>query len=126
MHIPDHAERTRRVSSGATTTTPGVNKIRSVAQRELRNQSAAVPGEVESGRTIIVGRNGTLVEELRPMKRRRFVPRAAIADAAGRAARIDHDQIIAGQLPDESAITAVALAELATGPHAIENKDGRA
>jgi predicted nucleic acid-binding protein len=39
---------------------------------------------------------------------------------------IDHDQIIAEQLPDESAITAVTLAELAAGPHATENKDERA
>jgi len=39
---------------------------------------------------------------------------------------IDHDQIIADQLPDESAITAVTLAELAAGPHATEDKDERA
>ena len=39
---------------------------------------------------------------------------------------IDHDQITDEQLPDESAITAVTLAELAAGPHATENKDERA
>lgn len=39
---------------------------------------------------------------------------------------IDHDQIAADQLPDESAISAVTLAELAAGPHATENKDERA
>lgn len=39
---------------------------------------------------------------------------------------IDHDIIAAKQLPDESAITAVTLAELAAGPHATENKDERA
>jgi len=39
---------------------------------------------------------------------------------------IDHDQVDADQLPDESAITAVTLAELAAGPHATENKDERA
>src|ERR1700679_2605675 len=39
---------------------------------------------------------------------------------------IDHDQIDAGQLPDESAITAVTLAELAAGPHATEDNDERA
>jgi predicted nucleic acid-binding protein len=39
---------------------------------------------------------------------------------------IDHDQITADQLPDESAITAVTLAELAAGPHATDNKDERA
>jgi predicted nucleic acid-binding protein len=39
---------------------------------------------------------------------------------------IDHDQIDADRLPDESAITAVTLAELATGPNATERKDERA
>ena len=67
-------------------------KIRTITQRELRNQSAAVLREVEAGRTIIVSRNGTPVGELRPIKRRRFVPRAAIADAAGKAPRIDAAQ----------------------------------
>ena len=39
---------------------------------------------------------------------------------------IDHDQVPTDQLPDESAIAAVSLAELAAGPHATENKDERA
>jgi predicted nucleic acid-binding protein len=39
---------------------------------------------------------------------------------------IDHDLIAAEQLPDESAITSVTLAELAAGPHATENPDERA
>lgn len=64
-------------------------KIRTITQRELRNQSAAVLREVEAGRTLIISRNGTPVGELRPFRRHRFVPRALIAEAAGRAARID-------------------------------------
>jgi len=39
---------------------------------------------------------------------------------------IDHDVIDAALLPEESAISAVTLAELAAGPHATENKDERA
>jgi predicted nucleic acid-binding protein len=39
---------------------------------------------------------------------------------------IDHDVIDSELLPDESAISAVTLAELAAGPHATENKDERA
>ena len=39
---------------------------------------------------------------------------------------IDHDKIDPAFLPDESAISAVTLAELAAGPHATENKDERA
>ncbi len=72
--------------------TPQIMKSRTITQRELRNQSAAVLREVEAGRTIIVSRNGTPVGELRPIGRRRFVPRATIADAAGSAARIDAAQ----------------------------------
>jgi len=64
-------------------------KVRTITQRELRNESGAVLREVEAGRTIVVTRNGTPVGELRPIKRRRFVPRAIIADASRNAARID-------------------------------------
>ena len=39
---------------------------------------------------------------------------------------IDHDVIDPTMLPEESAISAVTLAELAAGPHATENKDERA
>src|SRR5437667_9646127 len=39
---------------------------------------------------------------------------------------IDHDVIEAALLPDESAIAAVTLAELAAGPHATDNSDERA
>jgi antitoxin (DNA-binding transcriptional repressor) of toxin-antitoxin stability system len=38
---------------------------------------------------VIVTRSRMPVAELRPVPRRRFVPRAVIADAAGRAPRID-------------------------------------
>jgi prevent-host-death family protein len=62
---------------------------RKITQRELRNDSAAVLREVEAGRTVIVTRNGTPVAELRPLRPRRFVPRAAIADAAANAPRVD-------------------------------------
>jgi predicted nucleic acid-binding protein len=36
---------------------------------------------------------------------------------------IDHDLIDPTSLPDDSAISAVTLAELAAGPHATEDKD---
>jgi predicted nucleic acid-binding protein len=39
---------------------------------------------------------------------------------------IDHDLIDPGLLPDQSAIAAITLAELATGPHATEDKEERA
>lgn len=39
---------------------------------------------------------------------------------------IDHDILDAAQLPEESAISAVTLAELAAGPHAARDSDERA
>jgi prevent-host-death family protein len=60
-----------------------------ISQRELRNDSAAVLRDVQSGQTITVTRNGTPVAELRPVPLSRFVPRSVIADAAGRAPRVD-------------------------------------
>ena len=39
---------------------------------------------------------------------------------------IDHDVIDAALLPDESAISAVTLAEIAAGPHATQDTDERA
>ena len=65
---------------------------RVITQRELRNQSAAVLREVEAGRSFVLTRNGTPVAELRPIRPRRFVPRAVIADAGKHAPRVDARQ----------------------------------
>lgn len=62
---------------------------RTITQRELRNDSAAVLREVEAGRTLILTRNGTPVAELRPLRPHRFVSRAAIAEAASHGPPID-------------------------------------
>ena len=62
---------------------------RMITQRELRNDSGAILREVQAGQAIIVTRNGEPVAELRPLPRRRFVPRAAIAAAARNAPPID-------------------------------------
>ena len=51
---------------------------KTISQRELRNGSAAVMDAVERGETVIVTRNGYPVAELRPLKRRRFVPTAEV------------------------------------------------
>lgn len=39
---------------------------------------------------------------------------------------VDHDVIDPAQLPDESTISAVTLAELAAGPHGTDDEDERA
>lgn len=62
---------------------------KTITQRELRNDSAAILREVQAGESIIVTRNGVPVAELRPIQPRRFVPRAVIAEAAEGAPRID-------------------------------------
>ena len=64
---------------------------RTITQRELRNDSAAVLREVQSGQTIVVARRGVPVAELRPVPPRQFVPRDAIADSIERAPHIDPD-----------------------------------
>jgi len=45
--------------------------MRTITQRELRNESAAVMDAVENGETITITRNGRPVAELRPITRRR-------------------------------------------------------
>lgn len=63
---------------------------RTISQRELRNDSAAVLREVEAGETLVVTRNGTPVAELRPLGPRRFVPRERMIHGAKTAPRIDY------------------------------------
>ena len=63
--------------------------MRTITQRQLRNESAAVLRDVQAGQSMVVTRNGTPVAELRPVSSRRFVPRAAIVEAARGAPRID-------------------------------------
>jgi len=62
---------------------------RTITQREMRNESAAVLRQVQAGQTFVVTRNGVPIAELRPIQPRRFVPRAILADSAARAPRID-------------------------------------
>jgi prevent-host-death family protein len=63
---------------------------RTITQRELRNDSAAVLREVQAGETLVITRNGTPVAEIRPLPPRRFVPSAVVADAARRAPPLDY------------------------------------
>ena len=62
---------------------------RNITQRELRNESGEIMRRVDSGETFIVTRNGVPVAELRPLQRRRFVPRAEVTAAFAGAPRID-------------------------------------
>ncbi len=52
-----------------------------IAQRDLRNDSADILRRVEAGEEFIVTRNGSPVAELRPAARRRGVARPLLAEA---------------------------------------------
>jgi prevent-host-death family protein len=62
---------------------------RTISQRDLRNDSAAVLRQVEARETLVITRNGTPVAELRPLGPRRYVPRDRLAAAGRTAPRID-------------------------------------
>ena len=66
---------------------------KTVTQRQLRNDSAAVLREVQAGQTLTVTRNGVPVAELRPVPPRRFVPRSVLGDAARRSVRVDAERL---------------------------------
>lgn len=53
--------------------------MKTIGQRELRDRSAAVMDEVESGETIRISRRGVEVAELRPLAASAFVPTADMA-----------------------------------------------
>ena len=65
--------------------------VRTIAQRELRNENAKVIDEVVAGESFVVTRNGIPVAELRPLfaPRRTVVPKSAIADFVKTGPRID-------------------------------------
>lgn len=63
--------------------------MRTITQRELRNDSGAILRAVQAGQAIVVTRNGAAVAELRPFPQRRFVGRAVIAAAARAAPRVE-------------------------------------
>ena len=68
--------------------------VRTIAQRDLRNDNAKVMDAVSAGETFVVTRNGEPVAELRPIRvaRRTFITRAEVATLASAAVRIDHRQ----------------------------------
>jgi prevent-host-death family protein len=49
-----------------------------ITQRELRNQSGEILRRLNQGESFVITRNGVPVGELTPVRRRRFVPAAAV------------------------------------------------
>ena len=68
--------------------------VRTIAQRDLRNDNAKVIDAVTAGETFVVTRNGEPVAELRPIRavRRSFISRDEVAMLASAAVRIDRHQ----------------------------------
>ncbi|HSZ70093.1 MAG TPA: type II toxin-antitoxin system prevent-host-death family antitoxin [Solirubrobacteraceae bacterium] len=65
---------------------------REITQRQLRNDSGEIMRELDRGESFIVTRNGTPVGELRPLRRRRFVPAEVAIAAFSGVGSIDHRQ----------------------------------
>lgn len=65
---------------------------REITQRQLRNDSGEVMRELDRGESFVVTRNGAPVGELRPIARRRFVPREVVLAAFAGAAPIDGER----------------------------------
>ena len=66
-----------------------IRRVRTITQRQLRNDSAKVLRAVQEGQTMTITRNGTPVAELRPIAARRYVSRAMLEEAVRTAPRID-------------------------------------
>ncbi len=62
---------------------------RVISQRQLRNDSGEIMRELDRGESFIVTRNGAPVGELRPTKRRQFVPKTAVLAALAGSSHID-------------------------------------
>ncbi|GAA2487684.1 type II toxin-antitoxin system Phd/YefM family antitoxin [Streptomyces sp. NPDC059506] len=64
--------------------------MKTITQREFRNNSAAVMDAVEAGETYHITRNGAEVAELRPIRRRRRLSAEELVARHRRMPRVDH------------------------------------
>ncbi len=68
--------------------------MQTIAQRELRNDNAAIMRRVEAGETFVVTRNGRPVAEIRPVPvgRQRFVSRERLMALSERSEPLDRSR----------------------------------
>ncbi|HUB36788.1 MAG TPA: type II toxin-antitoxin system prevent-host-death family antitoxin [Solirubrobacteraceae bacterium] len=66
--------------------------MREITQRQLRNQSGEIMRELDRGESFLVTRNGAPVGELRPIRRRRFVPAEVAIAAFSGVGHIDYER----------------------------------
>lgn len=67
--------------------------MKTITQREFRNNSAAVMDAVEAGETFVVTRNGVEVAEVRPVARRRRMTAEELVERHRRLPRVDPDRM---------------------------------
>ncbi|MFH9075147.1 type II toxin-antitoxin system Phd/YefM family antitoxin [Streptomyces alboflavus] len=67
--------------------------MKTITQREFRNNSAAVMDAVEAGETYHITRSGIEVAELRPLSRRRELSAEELVARARKLPRVDHRQM---------------------------------
>ncbi|MFB7214471.1 type II toxin-antitoxin system Phd/YefM family antitoxin [Streptomyces sp. NPDC056255] len=67
--------------------------MRTITQREFRNNSAAVMNAVEAGEVFHITRNGTEVAELRPLTRKRQLSSEELVARHRRLPRVDGEQM---------------------------------
>ncbi|WP_225845738.1 type II toxin-antitoxin system Phd/YefM family antitoxin [Streptomyces sp. HPF1205] len=65
--------------------------MKTITQREFRNNSAAVMDAVEAGDTYHITRNGVEVAELRPLRRRRRLSAEELVARHRGLPRVDHE-----------------------------------
>ncbi|NJQ01352.1 type II toxin-antitoxin system Phd/YefM family antitoxin [Streptomyces zingiberis] len=65
--------------------------MKTISQREFRNNSAAVMDAVEAGETYHITRNGTEVAELRPIRRKRSLTAEELVERHRRLPPVDHE-----------------------------------
>lgn len=68
---------------------------RTITQRELRNDSGEIMRALDRGEEFVITRNGVPVGELRPYRRRTFVPSEDLVRAFAGLAPIDRDRFFA-------------------------------
>jgi prevent-host-death family protein len=67
--------------------------MKTITQREFRNNSAAVMDAVEAGETYVVTRNGVEVAEVRPVTRSRRLTAEELVERARRLPKVDYAQM---------------------------------
>jgi antitoxin (DNA-binding transcriptional repressor) of toxin-antitoxin stability system len=77
--------------------------MREITQRQLRNESGEIMRELDRGESFLVTRNGAPVGELRPVRRREFVPSEVAIAAFSGMGRIDYGAFRSDvdRLPDQ-------------------------